>query len=145
MGRLILIAMMSRCRRQAPSRQEIVDGQVLVRAPPGRATPHARLVEGTSAIEEVLEGAPHRQVPRGADVAAAEMAREKPFRRPSAETAHGGERPDHLVVGVTLQRVQVHRFPGNPTSQGDHVLGLSRGELKPTQLGYARSGEAYTV
>src|SRR5262252_949086 len=125
------MAMMSSRRRQAPSRQEIVDGQVLVRAPPRRATTHARLVEGTSAIEEVLEGAPHRQVPRSADVAAAEVAREKPLRRPPAEAAHGGERPDHLVVAVTLQRVQVYRPPGNPTSQGDHVFGLSRGELEP--------------
>src|SRR5215470_8342400 len=130
MGRLILMAMTSGRRGQAPSCQEIVNGQVLVRAPSPRRTPHARLVESPPAIEEMLEGAPHRQVSRGAHVTAAEVTREKPLRRPSAEASHGGEDPDHLVVAMALQGMQVHRPPRNLTGEGDDVFGLSRGELE---------------
>src|SRR5882672_3914009 len=108
MGRLSLIAMPSgRLRTQPLPRQEIVNRHVLM-CPPGRgAAPDACFVERAPAVVEALEGAAHREIARSTDVAAPEVAREKPFRRPAAEAPDGGERLDHPLVRGAAERSEV--------------------------------------
>src|SRR5574342_269291 len=100
MGRLILMAMRSGRRRvELPPGQEIVHGHVPVSPPRGGAPPDSRLVEGAPAIVEMLERASNREIARGADVTATEAAGEEPLGCPAAETAHGGQRLDDVVIG----------------------------------------------
>src|SRR6202795_43273 len=125
MGRLILIAMPSgRRRAKLPPGQEVVDGHVLVRPPGGSAPPDGRFVEGPPAVVEVLERAADREIPRSADVAPAEVAREEPLGRPPAEAAHGGERLDDVLVGAASERGEIESARGHPGPGAPERLSL---------------------
>src|SRR3990170_6820014 len=115
-------------------RQEVVDGQILVRAP-RRGPPADRPLRGLAAPRvEVGEALPHGEVAGGAHVAAPESPRQEPLGGPATEAADPGQLGDHLLVGTGRQPAEVELAPRHQAGQPDDVLGLPRRELHPAQV-----------
>src|SRR5262245_23968696 len=146
MGRLTLMAIRSgRRRAQALSGHEIVHDHVLMRAPRRRTTANAGLVERPSVVVYTFERPPDSEIAGGADIAPAEVPREKPLRGPTPETAHGGNRVNDLLVRLAAERIQVQSAGGDETSKADDVLRLPSGQLQASKRADIGAREPFRV
>src|ERR1700730_7628079 len=121
MGRLTLRAVPPSPRLGAKrlARQEIVDGHVLVPSPGERALADGSLAQLPAPSVKVLEGPAHAEIAGGANIAAAQVPGEEPFRRPTPKAADGREGLDPLVVRAPGEGVEIELARGDPAGETD--------------------------